>query len=144
MNNKTHRIVSVILTIIIIMLLILLFRECDHKPNAGYILGPPGHEYFNEDPPKEEKKGGTIGASIPASVAVNNGEIVLPIKNIGEESIVPFTVVDGKEVYRSSKVLASDDKVTAIISVGNTAEECITYIETIDGEVFSITTKFAR
>ena len=132
----------------IILLLLLLLIQQMTSPQEKKILGPqlgaPGTEYFNEDPPKQEQqKSGSIGVSIPASLAVQDGKSLITIKNTGQQAYVPYTLAEGKEVYRASRVINPGEKVSAVIPVGK-ADKCVTYVETRNGEKFSVTSKLVH
>ena len=131
--------------IIILLLLLLIYQTTSpQEKKLGPQLGAPGTEYFNEDPPKQEQqKSGSIGVSIPASLAVQDGKSLITIKNTGQQAYVPYTLAEGKEVYRASRVINPGEKVSAIIPVGK-ADKCVTYVETLNGEKFSVTSKLVR
>jgi len=145
-QNPKNRIITLLLSVIIIVLLLLLIRGCNKQAVVtGPQLGKPGTEYFNQEDVKIKKtEAGKIGVSIPASVAVNEGKALITVRNTGEQSIVPYTIIGGREVYRASKVLAPGDRVAAVIPAGDSATACITYVETLTGEKFSVTTRLVR
>lgn len=146
-EKRRNRITTAILMVIIMILLLLLLRGCHQQAiDSDPMLGKPGTEYFNQDTPNKEvlKTGGTIGVSIPASITVKDEKALLSIKNTGEESIIPHTLVNGEEVYRASRILDPGDKVSAVIPTGDKADKCITYVETLGGEKFSVTTNLVR
>ncbi len=68
---------------------------------------------------------------------------MLRMKNTGQQAYIPYTLAEGKEIYRSSRIIEPGDEVNAIISVGN-AGKCVTYLETLSGEKFSVTSKLVR
>lgn len=144
-QNPKNRIITLLLSVIIIVLLLLLIRGCNRQPVVtGPQLGKPGTEYFNQDPQKQEQQNlGKIGVSIPASLAVQNGKALITVKNTGQQAYIPYTLADGKEVYRASRVLEPGEKVSAVIATG-AAEKCVTYVETLTGEKFSVTTRLVR
>ena len=131
--------------VIVLLLLALVYQN--NKPvteAVGPELGKPGTEFFNQEPQKKQKeKLGKIGVSIPGSLNVKDYKALMSIKNTGEQAIVPYTLVGEKEVYRSSKVLEPGESVSAVIPVGN-ADKCVTYVETLNGEKFSVTSKLVR
>jgi hypothetical protein len=144
-QKSKNRIITLLLSVIIIVLLLLLIRGCNKQAVVtGPQLGKPGTEYFNQDVIIKKTEGGKIGVSIPASVAVNEGKALITVRNTGEQSIVPYTIIGGREVYRASKVLAPGDRVAAVIPAGDSATACITYVETLTGEKFSVTTRLVR
>ncbi|HBK69357.1 MAG TPA: hypothetical protein DDZ91_12000 [Firmicutes bacterium] len=131
--------------IIALLLLALLYQAT--RPDqevTGPKLGKPGTEYFNQEPQKQGiENSGRIGVSIPASLTVQDGKAMIRIKNTGQQAYVPYTLAEGREIYRSSRIIEPGDEVNAIIQVGN-ADKCVTYVETLDGGKFSVTSKLTR
>ncbi len=140
-NRKTW-----ILWVIIALLLFALIYSYTRPVQevAGPELGKPGTEYFNQEPEKQEQeKLGKIGVSIPACLTVQDEKALITITNTGDQAYVPYTLAEGREIYRASKIIEPGEKVSAVIPVG-TAKSCITYVETLHGEKFSVTTKLVR
>ena len=135
-----------ILWIVIAMLTLTLIYQNTRPVQevTGLKLGNPGTEFFNGKPQKQDKsKLGKIGVSVPASLMVQNGKTLISIKNTGQRAYVPYTLANGKEVYRASRVINPGENVNAVIPVG-TAASCVTYVETLNGEKFSVTSKLVR
>ena len=131
--------------IIALLSLALLYQNSQSDQEVtGPKLGKPGTEYFNQEPQKQGvENSGRIGVSIPASLPVQDGKAMLRMKNTGQQAYIPYTLAEGKEIYRSSRIIEPGDEVNAIISVGN-AGKCVTYLETLSGEKFSVTSKLVR
>lgn len=144
-EEKKTNVTWILWGVIIVLLLALVYQN--NKPvteAVGPELGKPGTKFFNQEPQKKEKeKLGRIGVSIPASLNVKDYKALISIKNTGEQAIVPYTLVGKKEVYRSSRVLEPGESLSAVIPVGN-ADKCVTYVETLNGEKFSVTSKLIR
>lgn len=142
-NDKKDKRKNIALWLIVILLLILAVCRlaCQERKEAITPYGLPGGEHFGQE--RQEQKQGQVGTSIPASAAVQNGKAVISITNTGSYAYVPYTLVDGKEVYRASRELQPGERVTAVLSVGN-AEKCVTYIQVSSGEKFSVTTKLVH
>lgn len=140
---------TLILWLIIILLLgILAFQNfARHDPvDTQPALGELGTEYWNSDMIDQTIKAisGKIGASAPASVKAEGGKAAIQIKNIGGQTFVPYCIVDGEEVYRSSKVLNPGERVIAVVPVTENATQILTMVESVEGGKFSITSKVVR
>ena len=125
--------------IVILLLVLVMCRVTCQKQEE---VSVPGNEYFSQE--QQEQKPGQVGTSIPASAVVRNGEAIISITNTGSCAYTPYTLVEGKEVYRSSRILEPGEKVTVLLPVDNTAKECVTYIQVPTGEKFSVTTKLVH
>lgn len=147
-ENQKNKRKTIVLWVIIVLLLGLLAwkfsKEPEPQPTVTPNLGNPGTEYFNQEPQKQEQqKFGKIGVSIPASFAVQDGKALITIKNTGQQAFIPYLLAEGRESYRASRVIKPGEKVSAVIPVG-TADKCVTYVETLNGEKFSVTSKLVQ
>lgn len=145
MTEQKNRKTWVLWAVIALLLLALVYQNT--RPVQEVVepkLGKPGTEFFNQEPQKQEQqKSGKIGVSIPASLAVQDGKALISIKNTGQQAYVPYTLAGGREIYRASRVINPGEKVSAVIPVG-AAKSCVTYVETLNGEKFSVTSKLVR
>lgn len=144
-DQKKNRKTWVLWAVIALLLIALVYQNTRPVQEvADPKLGKPGTEYFNQEPQKQDKeKLGKIGVSIPASLAVQDGKSLITIKNTGQQAYVPYTLAEGREIYRASRVIEPGEKVSAVIPVGK-ADKCVTYVETLNGEKFSVTSKLVR
>ena len=144
-KRKKNRKAWILWIVIAILTLTLIYQNTRPvQEGTGPELGKPGTEFFNGKPQKQDKsKLGKIGVSVPASLMVQNGKTLISIKNTGQRAYVPYTLANGKEVYRASRVINPGEKVSAVIPVGK-ADKCVTYVETLNGEKFSVTSKLVR
>lgn len=138
-KDEKERRKSIAWWLIVALLFILAICRFTCQKEAVVPLVPPEGEYFSQE--RQEQKPGHVGTSIPASAVVRNGEAIISITNTGSCAYTPYTLVEGKEVYRSSRILEPGEKVTVLLPVDNTAKECVTYIQVPTGEKFSVTTK---
>lgn len=143
-RKKNHKAWILWIVIAILTLALIYQNTRPVQEGTGPELGKPGTEYFNQEPQKQNKenkeKSGEIGVSVPASLMVQNGKALISIKNTGQQAYVPYTLAEGREIYRASRVINPGEKISAVIPVG-TAASCVTYVETLNGEKFSVTTK---
>lgn len=145
MTEKKNHKTWVLWAVIALLLIALAYQNT--RPVQEVVepkLGKPGTEFFNQEPQKQEQqKSGKIGVSIPASLAVQDGKSLITIKNTGQQAFIPYSLAGGREVYRASRVIEPGEKVSAVIPVGSAAN-CVTYVETMTGEKFSVTSKLVR
>lgn len=133
---------------IIAILLVIIFMQMyyPHQPQRQVpALGNVGTERFNANDSKNAAKPGKIGASIPASLIVQeDGKTIIRIKNTGSEAFVASCIADGKEIYRSSRFLQPNEHVDAVIQPPAKATKVDTMVETEGGGKFSITSELVR
>lgn len=105
-------------------------------------LGPSGSEQYSTGDDSSAPAicdDSKIGVSVPASFTVHGGKTQIAIKNTGEVGFVPSALIEGKEVFRASRVLEPGQRVQASIPVQEGAQKCVILVESVKGGKFTVT-----